>query len=987
MHGDISRFLFDSRKQYSRVCEQQGRTRVDADGNENTEILVYDARQARIDIIGRHGAPADNAGLEIVSTGASLTISPGRYYVDGIRCDHEALGPVDFDDQPHLPGTALPTAPGLYLIYLDCWERPINAVADPEIREVALGGADTTTRTKVVWQVKALPVTTTDPTPSCATEFIEWDELIAGPSGTLQIKVADAGATTDPCIVPETAGFTGLENQLYRFQIHDGNFDPTLPGGSDPGISPTFKWSRDNASTVAAWRDHTSSLLLTVDRLGPGGANGLTVGDWLELTNDDDDLLHRPGLLGQIGDIVGDTVLLDDPSATLTPALSPVPKSDATKHSQVRRWESPNGKRTTALAVADPDEAPGGWMRIGTEGILAKFDAGTFQSGDHWIVPARTAILPGTEDARLDWPTDGSGNPLAIRAQGTVHHYARLAIAELAGGTWTVIDDCRHLFEPLTDLVQMDARGGDGQHTRGEHWLPAPIRVGVSRGETPIANAKVRLTLVPVDGWAIGRLSDAAPDEDGNATSTQLPLDVVTDADGIARGWWRLAMPPASEEHGDIFQPAAGQVVEATLLDGEDNPTNLSTRFVAQAFDNVTLTPAGGDGQQGKPGETLEFALRVRIANGGRPVSGAHVLFRHLNNADHGQPLNEFSGGAIHASLPTSPPNPGDMHLISWKPWPGGSRMQEAVVATNDEGVAQVQHILGQDTGLPIQRVQAILLDHASEETSQMTFFVAHLALAEEIAWTPCKSLQPYLKGEEDYDVQGALDALCTARVELEQWQAWVIEKLAELQTALDDGGSDGGGRTIFIPNFDDIAVLREYLRNPGRRFPALERRGPITPRPVDPTPDRPVRPGEPSGGGIEIRTRGGGPISLQPGVEVEVGEFTGVELRMSTPFPESIPDHRANAAVAVYADQPIVEDGEVRGFSPMRLSGTVRFSGQGDDQRARWEPSPAARSWLTKRLRADGTPVALEFAFEPAVLGQRSDDKTAHRERFFVTR
>ena len=45
-----------------------------------------------------------------------------------------------------------------YLIYLKAWERHVTAVEDGSIREEALGGADTTTRSQVVWQVRALGI-------------------------------------------------------------------------------------------------------------------------------------------------------------------------------------------------------------------------------------------------------------------------------------------------------------------------------------------------------------------------------------------------------------------------------------------------------------------------------------------------------------------------------------------------------------------------------------------------------------------------------------------------------------------------------------------------------------------------------------------------------------------------------------------------------------------------------------------------------------
>lgn len=47
---------------------------------------------------------------------------------------------------------------GVYVVYLDVWERQITHLEDHEIKEVALGGVDTATRTKIIWQVKALRV-------------------------------------------------------------------------------------------------------------------------------------------------------------------------------------------------------------------------------------------------------------------------------------------------------------------------------------------------------------------------------------------------------------------------------------------------------------------------------------------------------------------------------------------------------------------------------------------------------------------------------------------------------------------------------------------------------------------------------------------------------------------------------------------------------------------------------------------------------------
>ena len=67
-----------------------------------------------------------------------------------------------FTAQPDLRPTGpslLPATDGLYVAYLEAWERHITALEDETIKETALGGPDTTTRTKTVWQVRMLAVT------------------------------------------------------------------------------------------------------------------------------------------------------------------------------------------------------------------------------------------------------------------------------------------------------------------------------------------------------------------------------------------------------------------------------------------------------------------------------------------------------------------------------------------------------------------------------------------------------------------------------------------------------------------------------------------------------------------------------------------------------------------------------------------------------------------------------------------------------------
>ena len=71
---------------------------------------------------------------------------------------------MTFGKQPDYPKAQL-GGKGTFLVYLDVWERHLTAIEDGHIREVALGGPDTATRAKVVWQVK---VTADHPTNSGA---------------------------------------------------------------------------------------------------------------------------------------------------------------------------------------------------------------------------------------------------------------------------------------------------------------------------------------------------------------------------------------------------------------------------------------------------------------------------------------------------------------------------------------------------------------------------------------------------------------------------------------------------------------------------------------------------------------------------------------------------------------------------------------------------------------------------------------------------
>jgi hypothetical protein len=174
MKGDFSRDTFNPAKHFSRVLMQQGRVQLDADFNEQVSILLHHMRALTADMLGPHAGPLRGGGFGVITLdephGRELSerlrkndpkagpqaqdfwISQGRYYVDGIMIEND--DDVLYSMQADLPNPA-DLGSNRLLVYLDLWERHITALEDDSIREVALGGPDTATRAKIVWQVKA----------------------------------------------------------------------------------------------------------------------------------------------------------------------------------------------------------------------------------------------------------------------------------------------------------------------------------------------------------------------------------------------------------------------------------------------------------------------------------------------------------------------------------------------------------------------------------------------------------------------------------------------------------------------------------------------------------------------------------------------------------------------------------------------------------------------------------------------------------------
>jgi hypothetical protein len=360
---------------------------------------------------------------------ANLTVSRIASYL--IQPDWYAPGLATFAP-PALPKLA---GDGVYLAYLDVWRRHVTALEDAHLREVALGGVDTATRAKTVWQVKLQAIQQGAPV-DCTTP------LPTEPStGRLSARARQPASGDSPCVIAPTARYRSLENQLYRVEIHD-------PGVLD---TATYKFSRDNGMVLTSWLG-SSGADLTVGSLGKDKVLGFAAGQWIELIDDSIEEAGTPGTLAKIANIDPETNTITIDTTTVYPVPSPTTRGyDITKYPlnpRIRRWDHVSA--TAALSVTRP--AGDGYLDL-EQGVQVRFEDGYYATGDYWLIPARTIT------ADVEWPRNEVGTPLPRHRAGISHAFARLGIVTISGGLITGVSDCRAQFPPLTGLP---SSGGGG---------------------------------------------------------------------------------------------------------------------------------------------------------------------------------------------------------------------------------------------------------------------------------------------------------------------------------------------------------------------------------------------------------------------------------------------------------------------------------------------------------------------------------------------
>lgn len=716
MNGDFSTLRFDSKKRFAKVMHQQGRVMTDADLNEASAIAAYFDETERIDVIGQSGTPAHDAAFLIAKPDGSpagatpwaqLSLTTGRYYVDGKMVE---LFPNSDGSLPLLSqqNVTQPTVAGNYWAVLEAYERYVSPTEDSDIVEEALRGPDTSGRTRFEWRVKLVAdagATDCDSTPGYQPR---------SSFGTMSAFAPTVTAASDPCETPNIGGYQGLENQLYRIEVHNGTADAG-------GLS--IKWSRENGSLLSQIGT-VDSVQKLVQVLQPGhdSKTGFQSAMFVEALSQQD--LHD-ATSGALATVVTST---DEQEVEVTNWADLGGK--AVQGNFLRGWHG----YITAVAM-------GTAIPIDDKGLTITFGAGTLVKGDYWIVPARAI------SGNVIWPMNG-----AVAKQlppfGTKVSSAVLGLYSLSASKWTMLSDCRNIFYPLTELERFVYVSGDGQEAMPGFPITGDLVVGVVNGPVPVLKAKIRWTVVQ------GSIAISLPAVQNLTTGST--LTDLTGADGMSR----VRVTQINSEHVAIkaeLLGSGGNPVETPIIFNLNESKASMVSYdplagcntlqgkttVQMAIDRLAsirrMQLLGGDTQVAyhDPAVANAFlplpeSLRVRVASLCGPVPNATVTFAVVNGVP--------------------PYSPGTLAEIA----PEGSTAYVTTlnVQTDANGVAACQWKPTFGVAQP-QRVQATFASDGFATTETIYFDYQSLA-AKDIAFTPhCTVLNAATT------VQQALDTLC----------------------------------------------------------------------------------------------------------------------------------------------------------------------------------------------------------------------------------
>ena len=444
MPSDRARRSYDPSRMYRSVVSQQGRVTLEADTNEAEEIRAGESRAEVAEIVGRAGSPDDGFKISLPGKGAyDFAIGKGSMYVGGVRVvaalqtTYAAQKSTEWVDFPAgAPATYSGTkTPASELVYLAVTEQEVGAVEDAVLREIALGGPDSSARTRMIQRVHRAALTAADCEDALAEVVrtsmpgLAFDEATMRLASAARLKVdfVPVPGTADPCTPTAHEGFLGAENQLIRLQVSaDG----------------ALLWGYDNASFLyRAAIDSTKRKRLALTGIPVDVFHQPQGGQWVEVLASAVSLGDGSYVAASVGTAA--EINSYDATANVITLKTDLPNelfTNAPPAVFVRVWEKRlpfAGNGTTATDVLDRRDNSTG-LRVYTKGPAAP--------GDHWMIGVRpsapTSILPARIAADFQ-PPDGPARwatPLATikwtdNSTGTVH-------------------DCRPPFDTLVELTR-----------------------------------------------------------------------------------------------------------------------------------------------------------------------------------------------------------------------------------------------------------------------------------------------------------------------------------------------------------------------------------------------------------------------------------------------------------------------------------------------------------------------------------------------------
>ena len=465
---DISRNVFDSSKHYSSVRQQQGRVLTDDDWNENNRIHEKRHQQSIVDIVGSAASPNDGFLISAPtssSSGVNFTINAGHFYLGGQQLCLE-------EDQTYGLQTDWLQGPTsihsskmerVDLVVLESYQQVVTAVEDTELYEVALGGADTTTRLRTLQRVHLIQDVGSD---ECGTAWARYVRNLST-TGSLESDnslVSDArmsadfvvsGSNGDLCKPSVTGGYLGAENQTIRVQLRDDN---------------TFTWGFDNAAPlyrVQLDATRTRVILDTPPRdqyHWPQAEQTVEILAWASLLGNKEKIAEHEGFLTRLAagynPATGEITLAEPvPTAGFNTWQG---RSDRNKvangdsHLYMRVWNRGSDRDSPSAVPCNV----GNPVDLGFTGIQVTFGGTQLNSGDYWLITAR----PSAPNEVVPWSLELLSGKSPF---GPTKYYAPLALINWSSNLGAVVTDCRGRFKPLSKqkcCIELVAQPGPGWH-------------------------------------------------------------------------------------------------------------------------------------------------------------------------------------------------------------------------------------------------------------------------------------------------------------------------------------------------------------------------------------------------------------------------------------------------------------------------------------------------------------------------------------------